>query len=120
MNLSALLFIILAYWVFVLQNKIRELEKMVQRLKDVSTNSKLEESDDKVYEFRNQLDMFLKECVPGTVYYIVNEGEYIDIEEATIETQEFTDWEDLDPEELAQWITDLESALKLELGDMID
>jgi len=44
MNLSALLFIILAYWVFVLQNKIRELEKIVQRLKDVSVHSKLEES----------------------------------------------------------------------------
>jgi uncharacterized membrane protein len=44
MNLSALLFIILAYWIFVLQNKIKELEKIVHSLKDSGEDSKLKVS----------------------------------------------------------------------------
>jgi uncharacterized membrane protein len=44
MGLFTLLFIMLAYWVFVLQTKIRELEKIVHRLKDVNTNSNIKES----------------------------------------------------------------------------
>jgi hypothetical protein len=69
--------------------------------------------------FRNQLDMLLEECIPGLVYFVVNEGEYIDLEEATKQTASYTEWTSLDEEEISQWITDLEHATKLEKIDMI-
>jgi uncharacterized membrane protein len=44
MNTSALLFILLGFWVFVLQSKIKHLEKLVYGLRDNNTNLQLEES----------------------------------------------------------------------------
>lgn len=44
MNISALLFIVLIYWIFILQSKIKHLEKLVYSLKENNINSQSDES----------------------------------------------------------------------------
>ena len=79
------------------------------------SNPKLHDKD----YFRSQLGMFLEDCMPGFVYFVVNEGEYIDLEEATKQTTSYTGWASLDEEEINQWIKDLEHASKFEKIEML-
>ena len=76
-------------------------------------------SDEYLDEFVDQLGMFLEGCMPESIYLIVNAGEYIDLEDCIMETQEFTEWDSMDNDDTKVWIDDLEHATKLEKHEMI-
>jgi len=63
-------------------------------------------------EFEKFLSMYIKGCIPQEVYFVVNEGEYMELEEVIKANSDLTDWESLNEKEIEDWINDLQHAPK--------
>jgi hypothetical protein len=111
-------------------NNISEKERISIKKEDLNNNDFLEDlyglfcekSNFKLIDkdyLKSQLQLFLEDCISGIVYFVVNEDEYIDLEEATIQTTSYTEWASLDEEEINQWSSGLENASKFEKIEML-